>query len=153
MAGASLFINAILAAMAIVLSRTHWLAVPYAIVLPALLILNLTWNLFFDPAKRSRTAYLLTTHRVVSLTDFITRTVRSSDLLAIKETTLRLHRDGTGTIIFDQSSWPRWPYWSSLDPDYRHAIAFEFISNPRQVRSMILDARGDSSPMRSTGAA
>jgi hypothetical protein len=145
--------SALLVTLLVALAPRHPLVRLFALFFAASALFTLAWILFLDPAKRARTLYRLTTERVILFSDFIFRTVRSLELPSINEIEIRMSSDGTGTIVFDQRSWPWWPYWSSFDPDYRHAIAFEFIDGARELREVIVQAQAAARSAQTPGAA
>lgn len=92
---------------------------------------------FFDAAARARTAYAVTSRRIIVARG---NSVRSLALNALPEMELKEGRDSRGSIIFGPSSffmgagWPAWGYRGRAQP-----MMFEGIARVRDIYALIIE--------------
>jgi hypothetical protein len=100
---------------------------------------------FTDLKKRQNTSYGVTSQRVLILSGLLNRELRSLNLRAIPEISLKQHSDGSGTISFGSSTYPGfgasrgWPGSEKALPP-----AFEFIDEPQAVHRLVLAQQKDA---------
>lgn len=93
---------------------------------------------FWDAFVRKGTVYGVTNHRVLILAGGINRELRSLQHGAYPGLTLRMHRDGRGTIVFGVETFStQLQFWSRTSESRVTPPAFEFIANPTQVHKIL----------------
>jgi hypothetical protein len=108
----------------------------------------ITVGRFFVDAKiRSQTFYGLTDRRIIIISRFLTRKIKSLSLRNLTEISLQDRPDGSGTIIFGPytpySFWFSSSSWPSAE---KHSPpSFELIENVKQVYGQIRKAQEESS--------
>jgi hypothetical protein len=100
---------------------------------------------FADAAIRARTYYALTDRRVIIVTGFFSRTVRSVNLRTAPEIGLREMRNGLGTVSFASPVTGRDRSWNHSGPDRmtRLVPAFELITDARRVYELALGRQAE----------
>jgi hypothetical protein len=100
---------------------------------------------FADAAIRARTYYALTDRRVIIVTGFFSRTVRSVNLRTAPEIGLREMRNGLGTVSFASPVTGRDRSWNHSGPDgmSRLVPAFELITDARRVYELALGRQAE----------
>jgi hypothetical protein len=91
---------------------------------------------FVDAWQRSKTYYAVTNERILILSGTLGPNTRSLSLRSLSDMSLRLKRDGRGTITFG----PSYPFWrSGLYPRMgRYAVAmFEMIEDAQAVYDLV----------------
>ena len=92
-----------------------------------------------DAMKRKNTSYGITNQRALILGGLFSKELRSLNLRAIPEISLRVHGDGSGTISFGSTSlspfgsFRGWPGAEKMTPP-----EFEFIQSPHDAHKLIL---------------
>lgn len=99
---------------------------------------------FFEARQRTRTFYAVTNERVIIVSGLLNRTVRSIDLRTLGEMSLSERRDGSGTLVFGNTSPFDWMLggmagWPGMAG--RQASRFELIPNVRPVYEMVRNAQ------------
>jgi hypothetical protein len=100
---------------------------------------------FYDAWRRSRTAYGVTTQRVLIATGGFAPGIKSFDLGTLPTMALDERPDGTGTITFGLTQPYQWRgvgAWSGAP----QSPAFESIGGAKAVYDQILAARADVRP-------
>lgn len=103
---------------------------------------------FVDAALRARTYYAVTTQRVMILSGYWTRELRSLQLRTLPEIALREGSGSRGTIEFGTtfSSWRGWPRGMAWPGSNRYLPpSFDLIEEPRQVYNIIRKAQLEAS--------
>lgn len=102
---------------------------------------------FADSYLRARTYYGVTDQRIIILTGFINREVKSVTLQGLNDMSLNERPDGSGSITFGPTN-PMYPMWSGTawpGTAKKLAPAFELITQVRKVYSLIREAQQSSS--------
>jgi hypothetical protein len=100
---------------------------------------------FFDSYQRGRTWYGVTDQRVLIVGGLVGREVKSLALEGLNDVSLKERGDGSGDIVFGQSSpWGNSPWSNPSWPGARkQAPSFQFIAQARSVYNIIRDAKRD----------
>lgn len=101
---------------------------------------------FVDAWHRSRIFYAVTNERVLIVDTLFSTVVKSLSLRTLSEMTLTDHSEGTGTILFGNSTIPAAVRSFSAWPTMKRRMGpqFERIPDARQVRELILRAQNSS---------
>lgn len=96
-----------------------------------------------DSYQRARTCYAVTDERIVIVSGWASREVKTLPLQTLAEMTLRERADGSGTISFGPAD-PRYAMWTGTawpGMGRRLPPSFELIPSVRSVYDTILQAQ------------
>jgi hypothetical protein len=99
---------------------------------------------FFEARQRNRTFYAVTNERVIVVSGLLNRTVNSIDLRTLGQMSLAERKDGSGTIVFGNTSPFDWMLGGTAGwpgAAGRQAPRFELITNVRSVYETIRTAQ------------
>jgi hypothetical protein len=94
-----------------------------------------------DARRRSRTAYAVTSDRVIISSGLFTPTIKSLNLRTLSDVTLQERPDGSGTITFGPVAPFAAMYAGASWPGLPQVASFEMIPDARRVYSIIRDAQ------------